>query len=138
MTKKRPDIEGLLEMAEVAAIGPTKELQGHAWLAQNEVYVVARLEAVPKLCRYVQELEHSNQCDACAGTGKPVSGIPCMCGGTGKMSDAAVYLRERLSSLEAAGRKLVAACNDDRAASYGQYVANIDAAISEWDKAVRG
>lgn len=38
-------------------------------------------------------LRSENHCDACGGTGTPVSGIPCMCGGTGKMSDAAVYLR---------------------------------------------
>lgn len=42
-----------------------------------------------------------NMCDACAGTGTPNSGLPCMCGGTGKMSDAARYLREQLVSKEA-------------------------------------
>lgn len=42
-----------------------------------------------------------NMCDACAGTGKPVSGLECMCGGTGRMSDAANYLRERLVTVSA-------------------------------------
>lgn len=37
-----------------------------------------------------------NICDACAGTGTPASGGICMCGGSGKMSDAARYLREKL------------------------------------------
>lgn len=41
-------------------------------------------------------MSENNMCDACAGTGKPISGKPCMCGGTGRMSDAAVYLREQL------------------------------------------
>lgn len=45
----------------------------------------------------IAELERENMCDACAGTGKPASGEPCMCGGSGKMSDAARYLRERLA-----------------------------------------
>ena len=37
-----------------------------------------------------------NKCDACGGTGVPISKIKCMCGGTGKMSDAARYLRKEL------------------------------------------
>ena len=41
-------------------------------------------------------LRGDNTCDACAGTGTPTSGLQCMCGGTGRMSDAARYLRERL------------------------------------------
>lgn len=45
---------------------------------------------------FAKTLEAENQCDACAGTGQPVSGKPCMCGGTGRMSDAARYLREQL------------------------------------------
>lgn len=43
----------------------------------------------------VERLQQENMCDACAGTGKPTSERPCMCGGTGKMSDAACYLREQ-------------------------------------------
>ena len=39
-----------------------------------------------------------NICDACAGTGTPTSGPGCMCGGSGKMSDAAHYLRERYAA----------------------------------------
>lgn len=35
-------------------------------------------------------------CDACAGTGKPVSGERCMCGGSGRAEDAVRYLREAL------------------------------------------
>lgn len=37
-----------------------------------------------------------NMCDACGGNGVPVSLAPCMCGGTGKMSDAARILRRDL------------------------------------------
>lgn len=44
----------------------------------------------------VERLKVENMCDACAGTGKPASGKPCMCGGTGKMSCAALLLRKTL------------------------------------------
>jgi hypothetical protein len=46
------------------------------------------------------ESRSENICDACAGTGKPVSGLPCMCGGTGKASRAVMHLRERLIEAE--------------------------------------
>ena len=39
---------------------------------------------------------NENMCDACAGTGTPISGLACMCRGTGKLSEAAYYLREQL------------------------------------------
>ena len=43
-----------------------------------------------------EKLKQQNMCDACAGTGTPAGGVKCMCGGTGRMSDAAVFLREQL------------------------------------------
>jgi hypothetical protein len=43
-----------------------------------------------------------NVCDACMGTGTPLSGGECMCGGSGKMSDAAHHLRRRLVAAERA------------------------------------
>lgn len=53
-----------------------------------------------------EALRRENMCDACAGTGKPLSGLPCMCGGSGKASDAVVYLRERLFAVEPTAREL--------------------------------
>jgi hypothetical protein len=41
----------------------------------------------------VRSLEAENQCDICAGIGVSESGKPCACGGSGKMSDVAIYLR---------------------------------------------
>jgi hypothetical protein len=41
----------------------------------------------------VRSLEAENQCDICVGTGVSESGKPCACGGSGKMSDVAIYLR---------------------------------------------
>lgn len=40
-----------------------------------------------------------NMCPACGGTGEPVSGKKCMCGGTGKASGAVEYLLEELARL---------------------------------------
>lgn len=58
----------------------------------------ARIYARPiqKLIDYYE----AESCDACGGTGKPVSGLACMCRGSGRMSDAAIYLRERLVEAE--------------------------------------
>jgi regulator of replication initiation timing len=39
-------------------------------------------------------------CDACGGTGTPISGRPCMCGGTGLASDAVHTLRKCLYDAE--------------------------------------
>lgn len=39
-------------------------------------------------------------CDACAGTGQPVSGKPCICGGSGYSHDEKAGLRRRLHETE--------------------------------------
>jgi lipopolysaccharide biosynthesis regulator YciM len=49
------------------------------------------------LVAVIRGQEAENRCDACRGSGTPVSGRPCMCRGTGKMSEAAIYLREELN-----------------------------------------
>lgn len=41
-------------------------------------------------------MQNLDVCDVCTGSGKTLSGVPCMCGGTGRMSNAAYYLREQL------------------------------------------
>jgi len=48
---------------------------------------------VGDLVGMVEAARRENTCDACAGTGKPVSGLPCICGGSGKASDAMDGLR---------------------------------------------
>lgn len=50
----------------------------------------------------------SDMCDACGGTGKPISGLPCMCKGTGRMSEAAYTLRGELVRVEAEHARLLA------------------------------
>lgn len=62
-------------------------------LALDDALLIARKER--------DEARRENICDACAGTGSPVSKLPCMCGGTGKMSRAAIYLREEMNKLRA-------------------------------------
>lgn len=39
-------------------------------------------------------------CDVCAGTGKPVSGLPCICGGTGSNIDEKAGLRRKVHEME--------------------------------------
>src|ERR1035437_399521 len=60
----------------------------------NELYGADDVRALRERLR---QAETANQCDACLGNGKPLSGVPCMCGGTGKMSASALYLREQLA-----------------------------------------
>jgi len=66
--------------------------------AQDPSKLIAENE---KLRADLKAARAENICDVCAGTGKPISKKPCMCGGSGKMSDAAKYLREELFKLSA-------------------------------------
>lgn len=49
----------------------------------------------------VAKAHADNLCDACAGTGETTHGGECMCAGSGKMSDAARYLRAEVERLRA-------------------------------------
>ena len=40
-------------------------------------------------------------CSVCAGTGKPISGNPCICGGSGTQADEMAGLRQYIYKLEA-------------------------------------
>ena len=80
--------------------------------------------------------EAENMCDACMGTGEPTSGKPCMCGGTGKMSDAAIYLREQLNKDDVEIERLIIS----RAAIADEQVIlrkELDEAQRHWDKSNR-
>lgn len=61
--------------------------------------VLGLRQALDVAQRELEAVKRENMCDACAG-GHPISGVPCMCGGTGKMSDAAVVLRTMLIEAE--------------------------------------
>ena len=45
-------------------------------------------------------LDHIEACDCCAGTGKPISGKPCICGGTGTIVGELAGFRARVLELE--------------------------------------
>ena len=59
-----------------------------------------------------KRLKDENMCDACLGTGDPTSGKPCMCGGSGKMSDAAIYLREQMNRVDTENERYLAAIKE--------------------------
>lgn len=66
----------------------------------------------------VERLRGENMCDACAGQGVPVSGRPCMCGGSGKKTDAVDLLREELFDVHRRNERLTAALEQcDQAAA---------------------
>ena len=98
------------------------------------VWRVVPVEVVAKLAHE----RAVNHCDACGGTGKPVSGGACMCGGSGRMSDAALTLRADLAAertklaasearcaiVEAKNEELIALGITAAEAHYRQHVAD--------------
>lgn len=54
------------------------------------------IEESMKLRKQIEQLQIENTCDICCGDGEPVSGKPCLCKGTGKMSEVAHSLRHLL------------------------------------------
>ena len=85
--------------------------------------VADRAEYISAAEAEIAALKAENMCDACAGSGKPISGAPCMCGGTGRMSGAARYLREQMLALKAEVDRLKA--------TSAEYVAQTDAFIAK-------
>lgn len=79
---------GLRLTAELEA---AKAVAGHI-----ERMGAARHDDCNRLTAELAAAKAADQCDACLGTGMPISGKPCMCQGTGRMSDAARWLREEL------------------------------------------
>lgn len=53
-------------------------------------------------------------CDVCSGTGKPVSGLPCICGGTGSNIDEKVGLRRKVHEMELQNEELKKEDQDTR------------------------
>ena len=68
-------------------------------LRRENAWQLTEIKELPRLRAEIERLTRENICDACAGTGTPISCKPCMCGGTGRMSDAAIYLRKELFAL---------------------------------------
>ena len=74
-----------------------RDLRGHRGGLAYVTFIAAidDPKTILALLDRAEAAERDNVCDACLGS-TPISGKPCMCGGTGKMSDAARYLREQL------------------------------------------
>jgi hypothetical protein len=107
----------LLKMSAQGAISHARMVEGELLEARS---LLARMEMnldgqSEKVLQFIHERDEAreardqakqerdaalkaNVCDACGGSGIPVSGPGCMCGGSGKMSDAAFYLRERYAA----------------------------------------
>lgn len=64
------------------------------------------------MCEKINRGVKVDICDACGGEGVTASKILCMCGGTGKMSDAARWLREQLLRTEVSLNLAVRALED--------------------------
>ena len=80
--------------ADLAAMDKTLYRRTDNGTLYNELYGADEVRALRERLR---RAEAANLCDSCLGRGKPLSGLPCMCSDTGKMSVAALYLREQLA-----------------------------------------
>jgi hypothetical protein len=67
-----------------------------------------------QLADALEKALRENVCDSCAGDGQSLDGGSCMCLGTGKMSEAAGYLREQLVAREAECKRLREALSGSR------------------------
>jgi hypothetical protein len=97
--------------AELAAV--QKRLARYETIVNPAHVAVAAMAERDAAREALAKAERDNMCDACAGTGKPESGLHCQCLGSGKMSVAAETLRvvahqqrERAESAERARDEL--------------------------------
>lgn len=85
----------------------------HARWDNDESRTLPNRDVVCRLLATVQKLRAENICDACAGDPSSVLDGNCMCRGTGKMSEAGVYLRERLFKTQSELNNLLAVIHRD-------------------------
>ena len=113
------------------------------------------LEIVGNLTKRVRGLEEQQRldalCDVCAGTGKPVSGYPCACRGTGSMRETVAHLRvvamidqpARIADLEEdlalarAGREAALEIGAKLEEENARLRASVEAAKEDFDSASR-
>lgn len=63
--------------------------------AKNRELDTTTAYALTVAASLIKEMQAENTCDCCLGEPLP-DNAPCMCKGTGKMSEAVYYLREQL------------------------------------------
>jgi len=68
--------------------------------------ITAKTAEEKELIAEIRAAWSENTCDACGGEGIPLSKLPCMCKGTGKMSEAIYTLRPDYFTLRARVEKL--------------------------------
>lgn len=75
----------------------------------NCAFIVEAVNAIPVLleerARLMKQIDDET-CDACCSD--PISEMPCMCNGSGRMAVAALYLRERMIDAETRADRLQA------------------------------
>ncbi len=62
--------------------------------------LVKLVNKLDKAHKEIDDLKWANGCTVCLGTGKPISGKPCICGGGGKAADEVFGLREVVHAQE--------------------------------------
>jgi len=80
-----------IEQERDAALKQVSELESRLIYRENETDRMIKAAE-----ERAEKAEREGACDACAGTGNPISCQPCMCQGTGRAATAVIYLRECL------------------------------------------
>lgn len=70
-------------------------------IAQLEVALEQARQELASTSKKLAAAEADVWCDVCCGKGDPGTGVPCMCGGTGRAQDAVNYLRPELFKAQA-------------------------------------
>lgn len=73
---------------------------------------------ISDLTAEVERLREGEPCNVCGGSGTPVSGLPCACGGSGKLWRAEQNIRRECLELRAENAALRASLRQDSERNY--------------------
>lgn len=90
-----PTLRGLLRKIVHVAEAPLAVF-GRYIAAMQPATARALLDRLERLAKACDVFEQALKCDACDGTGKPISGLPCGCRGTGSLAEMLVTVRVEL------------------------------------------
>jgi len=92
----------LLERARAWWAKDRRSIREMESLEENQVGYLLGILADFALALLAERQAERRACSVCAGTGVPVSGLPCICGGSGREADEMVGLRKELFRLQSA------------------------------------